>query len=56
MVTHPHKDKISGIPDELLERIDKIVNDKSRGYYSRGEFIREAIRDKLTSFDREVIR
>jgi len=38
------------LPDELISEVDNIVNDKKRGYTSRAELIKEAVRryiDKL---------
>jgi len=35
------------IPVELANEIDKILKKKLLGYRSRGEFVAEAVRDKL---------
>ena len=35
------------LPRELMEEIDEIIRHGLRGYKSRAEFIKEAIRDKL---------
>jgi metal-responsive CopG/Arc/MetJ family transcriptional regulator len=35
------------IPDQLLAEVDTIVKSGKRGYSSRAEFVKEAIREKL---------
>jgi hypothetical protein len=35
------------LPVELADEVDKIVDKKLLGYRSRGEFVAEAVRDKL---------
>jgi metal-responsive CopG/Arc/MetJ family transcriptional regulator len=35
------------IPVELADEVDKILEKKLLGYRSRGEFVAEAVRDKL---------
>ncbi|MGA2768206.1 MAG: ribbon-helix-helix domain-containing protein [Candidatus Bathyarchaeia archaeon] len=35
------------IPVELADEVDKILDKKLLGYRSRGEFVAEAVRDKL---------
>ncbi len=40
------------LPEKLIEKIDKVLNDY--GYSSRPEFIKEAIRDKLKTLGRLV--
>lgn len=37
------------LPDDLIERIDKIIKDSDLGYKSRGEFVKEAVRKLLIS-------
>jgi len=35
------------LPDELVEEIDEIISKKKRGYTSRGELVKEAVRGLL---------
>ncbi len=35
------------LPVELADEVDKIIEKKLLGYRSRGEFVAEAVRDKL---------
>jgi metal-responsive CopG/Arc/MetJ family transcriptional regulator len=35
------------LPVELADEVDKILDKKIWGYRSRGEFVAEAVRDKL---------
>ncbi len=35
------------IPDTLIEEIDEIIKEKKKGYTSRAELIKDAIRDIL---------
>ena len=35
------------LPIELADEVDKIIEKKQLGYRSRGEFVAEAVRDKL---------
>lgn len=35
------------LPDEMIERIDKLVKEDDLGYKSRGEFVKEAVRHLL---------
>lgn len=35
------------LPNALIEKVDEIVRDKSHGYISRPELIKEAVREKL---------
>ena len=37
------------LPYILLEQVEKIVEEKSNGYVSKPEFIKEAIREKIRS-------
>lgn len=37
------------LPDELIERIDNIIQNDCMGYKSRGEFVKEAVRKLLIS-------
>ena len=32
------------LPDELVIEIDHVIKDKKRGYTSRGELVKEAVR------------
>lgn len=36
-----------GLPNELIEKIDKIIASSGLGYKSRGEVVKEAVRDFL---------
>ena len=38
------------IPSELAEKIDEIIKNKGMGYKSRGEFVKEAVRNHLNKF------
>lgn len=35
------------LPDTLMKDIDRIVKEKKKGYVSRGEFVKEAVRNLL---------
>ena len=35
------------LPNELVEEIDAVIKSKLRGYISRGEFAKEALRSHL---------
>ncbi len=35
------------LPNELTERIDKIIKSSRLGYKTRGEFVKEAVRNLL---------
>jgi metal-responsive CopG/Arc/MetJ family transcriptional regulator len=35
------------LPDDLVEQIDKIIKKQGLGYKSRGEFVKEAVRNSL---------
>jgi len=35
------------LPKELIEEIDEIIKDRKKGYKTRAEFVKEAVRDKL---------
>jgi Arc/MetJ-type ribon-helix-helix transcriptional regulator len=41
------------LPDELIERVDKAIQAKKLGYVSATDFIRESIRMRLDSLDKE---
>ncbi len=48
-----------GLPDELIEKIDKLVAEGNLGYTSRSELVKEAIRDlllKLAAFKNHQYR
>lgn len=36
------------LPDTLVDEIDKIIAKRKLGYVSRGEFVKEAVREKLS--------
>ena len=36
------------LPDELVKEIDEIVKSKKRGYTSRGELVKEAVRTLIS--------
>ena len=40
------------LPVELADEVDKIVDKKLLGYRSRGEFVAEAVRDKLIQIEK----
>lgn len=45
------KDYVSiSLPKNFVEKIDEIIKDKKKGYVSRAEFLREAVRQKLREF------
>lgn len=35
------------LPDELIKEVDTLVSQKKKGYTSRGEFVKEAVRALL---------
>ncbi len=35
------------LPDDLVEQIDRIIKKRGLGYKSRGEFVKEAVRNQL---------
>jgi len=35
------------IPEELMTEVDKLIEKKVKGYTSRGEFVKDAVRGKL---------
>lgn len=35
------------LPDELVSEIDNIIKNRKLGYTSRGEFVKEAVRNSL---------
>ncbi len=35
------------LPDDLVEQINKIIKKRGLGYKSRGEFVKEAVRNQL---------
>lgn len=37
------------LPDELMKEIDSIIKSKKKGYTSRGELVKEAVRNLLKS-------
>jgi metal-responsive CopG/Arc/MetJ family transcriptional regulator len=39
--------KTIALPDELVDKIDKIVDEKKHGYRSRNEFVTDAVRRRL---------
>jgi hypothetical protein len=43
----PDKYTTVRLPNELMEEIDEIINQRIRGYKSRAEFIKEAIRKRF---------
>ena len=42
---------ISGIPREFIERIDKLLEDKSLGYLGRNDFARDAMRHRIETLE-----
>lgn len=42
------------MPEELLNRVDKLVNVKELGYTSRSEFIKEAVRLRLEEVEKRI--
>lgn len=41
------KYKSVNLPEELVDKIDEIVKDKTNGYSSRADFMRDAVRLKF---------
>ncbi len=41
------------LPDELVSEMDEIISSKKRGYTSRGELVKEAVRSLLDKLKRE---
>lgn len=35
------------LPNDLIERIDSVINKSKMGYKTRGEFVKEAVRSSL---------
>ncbi len=35
------------LPDDLVERIDSVIKNSKMGYKTRGEFVKEAVRNQL---------
>ncbi|MBD3249145.1 ribbon-helix-helix protein, CopG family [Candidatus Woesearchaeota archaeon] len=35
------------LPDDLIEKIDSIIKNSKMGYKTRGEFVKEAVRNLL---------
>ncbi len=35
------------LPDDLVERIDSVIKKSKMGYKTRGEFVKEAVRNQL---------
>ncbi len=46
IMTRKHYVNLS-IPETLMEEVDKVIIKKVKGYTSRAEFVKDAIRDKL---------
>ena len=44
------KYKNIALPNDLIERIDYIIKKSKMGYKSRGEFVKEAVRNLLKEF------
>lgn len=42
------------LPEELLNRVDKLVSVKELGYTSRSEFIKEAVRLRLEEVEKHI--
>lgn len=38
------------LPDSLVEEVDLIIKEKKKGYTSRGEFVKTAVRELLEKF------
>ena len=38
------------LPEELIDKIDKLVGEKKHGYRSRNEFVTDAVRRRLEEF------
>jgi len=42
------------LPEDLLDRVDKIVGQESLGYSSRAEFVKEAVRLRLGELEKKL--
>ena len=42
------------LPEDLLDRVDKVVKQESLGYSSRAEFIKEAVRLRLEEVEKKL--
>lgn len=42
------------LPEELLQRVDEIVEKSELGYTSRSEFIKEAVRLRVETVERQM--
>ena len=40
------------LPSDLIERIDAIIKNSKMGYKTRGEFVKEAVRNSLRQFSK----
>ena len=40
------------LPEELMDEVDIVVKEKRKGYTSRGEFCKQAVRDLLEKLKR----
>ena len=40
------------LPNDLIEKIDSIIKNSKMGYKSRGEFVKEAVRNQLKEFSK----
>jgi len=38
------------LPDELMKEVDVVVKSKKKGYVSRGELVKDAVRNLLRQF------
>ena len=41
-----------GVPQDLIDTIDKIVKNSKLGYKSRGEFVKESVRNSIKELKR----
>lgn len=41
------------LPEDLLERVDRVVEQESLGYSSRAEFVKEAVRLRLGELEKK---
>lgn len=42
------------LPEDLLDRVDKVVKHEGLGYSSRAEFIKEAVRLRLEEVEKKL--
>ncbi len=47
-----HHYKNIALPEDLIEKIDAVIKKSKLGYKTRGEFVKEAVRNSLKELSR----